>query len=571
MRVTKQITLVLWVSLLVVVGCSKDKREVPVAKVGERTISLATFEIQYYAVDEKFIPENKDLEGRKEFLDTMINKEILAMKADELGYDKDEYVLKGMEAFKQVGLQAGYVKLKVMNKIKITEDHLRAAYEFYGMNRKVKQILVDTKEEADEIYDMLKAGHDFESVCKEYSKGPDAEKGGEVVNALYGTFPPEFQDELFATKVGDITHPILSQYGYFVIKVVGQNEPKRKPFEEVRDDLDQLVRNQQQIRLSQAMSDDLRAKHGFEWYEDNILIAFELLPPDRPLTNPPDRSTEVYPLLLVEPQDLEKPLVTWDDKSITLKDFSDLYDRASFFQRPRKQYRLGDIKKFVLDIVMNELVEVEMASSGIENEPEVARMLQRKKEQLMVDKLYQDLIQNQTEVSYNEMEQYYYDNVERFRRSEERRFGAILTGDRTSATEAYKLIQEGHGFEVIQEQYTIDDPEVTGKFRRFLEKGNYPEVDEYGFTIGEVGGVTEPFASGSGWMILKLFEKRPERILSMSEAQADIERYLKTLRSEEKLNELLAKWRGEIKIQVYDKNLMKAELKRQKKRGVKFS
>ena len=72
--------------------------------------------------------------------------------------------------------------------------------------------------------------------------------------------------------------------------------------------------------------------------------------------------------------------MAYREKAITVKDFSDLYDRGSFFNRPRKEFRFGGIKKFLLDIVMNELVAIEMKESNIEEEPVVAQMLKRKKE-----------------------------------------------------------------------------------------------------------------------------------------------------------------------------------------------
>ena len=570
MRFIKVIAPVFLVPLLLT-ACSKSKEDSPVAKIKDRTISVATYEATWFKVDPKFLPETDDLEGRLEFLDTMIDKDVLALKADELGYDKDEYVVKGMEAFKKVGLQAGYLKLKVADKIDVSEKNLREYYKNYGVTYHVKQILVDTHDEAEQVYDILADGADFETVCREYSKGPDAEEGGRIVNALYGTFPPDFHNELFSKKVGEITRPIESPYGYFVIKVVSENRPAQRPFDEVRADIEQLVTNQQQIQLTNEMAADVRRRAGFEWYEDNLKTAFVYLPADRPLTSPPNRDDEIYPLLRIEPQDLDKPLVGYKGKFITMKDFSDLYDRASFFRRPRRERRLGDVKHFLLEIVMNELVEDEMAQSGIENEPEVAELLSRKREQLMVDKLYQDLIDKQTIVGPAEIESYYQDNMEQFRRNEERRFGFILTGDRGAAEEAYSLLRDDVPFERVAEQYNVEDLRQGLATDRFILKGENPDIDEHGFALARVGEFSKPFETDRGWMVLKLYERKPERILTVAEAQADIGRYLKTLKNEERLNELLVKWREEYPIEIYEKNLMKADLESRPTRGVRFS
>ncbi|UCH83187.1 MAG: peptidyl-prolyl cis-trans isomerase [Candidatus Latescibacterota bacterium] len=574
MRISKALIAVMLLPLLFAGSCSKGSDETLVAEIADRTITLAAFQKAWMSVDSKYLPETEDLEGRKEFLQTMINKELLAIKADELGYDKDPYVVQGMEAFKKVGLQAGYLKIKVADKINVTEKDLREAHELFGTNLQIKQIIVDTMEEAEEAYQLIQEGTDFETACKQYSKAPDAATGGKAITAMWGTFEPHIQDVLFAEdmKVGDVTKPIPSRYGYLVLKILQKTQPKKRSFEEARPDLEQMVYKQQELRLTRQMSDDVRAKYGFEWFDDNMRVVFDALPPDRPLTNPPDRGQEVYPLLEFDAADLDKPLVGYRGKTITVKDFSDLYDRASFFNRPRKEFRFGGIKKFLLDIVMNELVEVEMKESDIENEPVVARMLQRKREQFMVDKLFQDLVEKQTQVSPKDMQDYYNDNIEQFRRDEQRRVGIVLTNDLDTATEAYNKIMAGESFDRVSAEHSVDD--ITRDERagtRLISKGQHPDYDEQAFGLENVGDVSKPFQSSRGWMVIKLVERRPATVVPFEEARDDLRRGLKTIKNEERLNALLEKWQAEVEIKIYDDNLMKADLDVQGKKPVKFS
>lgn len=572
MRFSKMLPVVLLITAVLASSCSKSKDEVLVAKVGDRAITVADFEKAFLTVNQQYMPTSEGHQQLVDFLDIMINKEVMAIKADELGYDKDEFVVQGMEAYKKVGLQAAYLKYKVADRINVTEEDLREAYERYGLNLNVKQILVDTKEEADQVYNMLQEGHDFETVCKEYSKGPDAAEGGRVVNALFGTFPPNF-NQIFDLSIGEVSKPILSDYGYFIIKVMGRSKTSRDSFEEARYSLEKILETHQRITYSNEVSDAIRAKHNFQIYEGNIKTAFEALPPDRPLTNPPDRRAEVYPLLRYEPQDLDKPLVSYDDVTISIRDFSDLYDRSSFFERPRRDRRLTGIKQFLLHQVMNDLVMEEMEESGIENEPEIAKMLNRKREQLMVDKLYQDLIVNQAQVTYQETDKYYKDNIEQFRQAESRRFGMVLTGDMSAAQEAYDKLKKGADFSDVVMEYSIDNPtKETNGDTDFIVKGTRPDIDQHGFTLDRVGQITEPFETERGWMVLKLFEKRPERILTVEEAQDDIQHILEQRKNNERLNALLEKWKSEIEIKTYENNLEKADVdERPESSPVKFS
>ena len=62
MRVTKGVLAVLLMSMVLLVSCSKDSDELPVAKIADRVITLTIFERTYWAVDEKFLPEDKGIE-----------------------------------------------------------------------------------------------------------------------------------------------------------------------------------------------------------------------------------------------------------------------------------------------------------------------------------------------------------------------------------------------------------------------------------------------------------------------------------------------------------------------------
>ena len=572
MRGSRSILAVALLGSVLAFSCSKNREDLPVAKVGDRVITLSIFEKTYFAVDPKFLPEDKGVEGLKELLNTMINKDVMAIKADELGYDKDPYVVQGMEAFKKMSLPAAYLKIRVRDKIKITDADIKKAYEKYQTNLQIKEIITDSRAQADEAYELLKQGSDFENVCQQYSKNLDATSGGQVVNALWGTFEPEFQDVLFATPVGGFTPPLETRFGWIIAKVLESNQPKRRPYEDAKPDLEKLVQRLEEIRQTNRVTDDVRKRHNFQWYEENIGIVYDALPLDRPLTSPPSRSSEVYPLLQFDERDLDKPLVSYDNKSITTKDFSDLYDRASFFTRPRREFRHGDVKKFLMEIVMNELVVIELKESRIEEDPQVVFALDKKREQFMVDKLYQDLVDRQTEVLPEETAEFYNNNREMFRRPEERRFAMILAGSLEAATEAYKKVKTGEPFDTVSAAYSI--PDITREERmgsRPVVNGQNAEFDQVGFALEKVGDVSEPFAASRGWMVLKLVERRPERIIELEDAMDDIRGAVKTLKNEQRLNSLLEKWRSEIKIEINEENLKKANVQERPRKGVRFT
>lgn len=542
-------------------ACTKHEDK-PLAEFKDRKITIGEYEKAYAIVDPVFLPKATGFEGRLEFLHTMLNKAVMEYKADELGYDKDPAVVQGMEAHLNMGLQAGFLKRRVADRITVSEEEIREHYNNKGTTLAVKQILLDTPEEAEVVYEMLEDGADFDSVLREYSKAPDGSTGGKVVTITYGNVAPVLQVPAFRLDVGEYTEPILTPYGYHIFKVLRRTEAKRKdPYDEIHETLEQEVRVLKEMQETNDLTDEIRADYGVTWFWEGMRACFDALPPDRPLTNPPRRQDEVYPLLYFDEVDLDKPVVAYNNKTITVKDFSSLYDQASFFSRPRREFRIGGIRSFLTERIMSEIIPIEMERSGIKDDPEVADAIKRKRYELMVNRLYDDMIAKQTVVSEREIDEYYREHQESFVVPEKRRFGVILVGDQEAAQMAYNELKGGELFRNVAMAYSIDETTRRSLAEtELLSKGEQPEMDAVGFGIERVGAVSEPFETSRGWMILKLTERQESRKYTLEEARASIQGALKQLKNEERLNELLEKWKEELEVVIHEDNLREVQI-----------
>lgn len=556
-----------WLGLAVMVsvaatGCSK-REELKVAEFKDQAITVAEFETAYEKVDPAYLPTATGFEGKKEFLTTMLNKYVMAYKADELGYDKDPTVAQSMEMFSRMALQVAYLKKQVADKITVSDEEVRKHYENQGTSMECKQILCDTPEQAQEAYQAIQDGLDFDTAVRQYSKNDDASTGGVVFTATYGQLTPEVQEAVFGVPIGGVTAPVMTSHGWILMKVLRRNEGRAKPpFDDVKEEYALQVKNLKEAVALNAFTGKLRDDYGVTWHYDNIGIVFNALPPDRDFDAAPPRSQEVYPLLLFDPADLDKPIVSWQGgKQITLKDFSDFYDQASFFNRPRRNTRYGGIRQFLVERIMNEVSSDVVRKSGIENDPEVARALKAKKEEIMVSLLYDDVINKQTVVSKEEIKNYYDGNIESFHNPEKRKFGVILTGDIETAQQAYRELRDGKSFRTVMLSYSVDsEAKVNNGETAELARGEQPELDPVGFSLRAVGDVSEPFQTSRGWMVLKLIERIDEKYFSLEEAEARIEGAIKQQKNDDRLKEMLAKWKEEVGVVIHEDNLAKTKI-----------
>ncbi|MFX0040759.1 MAG: peptidylprolyl isomerase [Promethearchaeota archaeon] len=86
---------------------------------------------------------------------------------------------------------------------------------------KASHILVEKFTKAQEIYEDLMAGDKFELLASQYSTCSSKKRGGNLGEFSKGDMVPEFWNACTKLKVGEISQPVKSQYGYHIIKRTG--------------------------------------------------------------------------------------------------------------------------------------------------------------------------------------------------------------------------------------------------------------------------------------------------------------------------------------------------------------
>jgi len=88
---------------------------------------------------------------------------------------------------------------------------------------------------AEEIIMMLKNGHDFAALAKQYSQGPGAKEGGDLGSFKVTQLDPKLAEIIKDMTPGDISDPIISSSSIKIIKLIKRQSTKAKSLEEVRN------------------------------------------------------------------------------------------------------------------------------------------------------------------------------------------------------------------------------------------------------------------------------------------------------------------------------------------------
>lgn len=140
----------------------------------------------------------------------------------------------------------------------VTDEALQAAYDArYGnaeaqLEYNASHILLETEDEADEIKAKLDGGADFAEMAKEHSTGPTGPNGGALGWFGKGMMVKPFEDAVVALKVGEVSEPVQSDFGWHVIILNEQREKPAPTLDEVRAELTAEV---QQAAIGTALDE----------------------------------------------------------------------------------------------------------------------------------------------------------------------------------------------------------------------------------------------------------------------------------------------------------------------------
>jgi peptidyl-prolyl cis-trans isomerase C len=105
-------------------------------------------------------------------------------------------------------------------------------------------ILVATKEEADKLKADIAGGADFAELAKAHSTDTGSgAQGGDLGWFGLGMMVKPFEDAVVAAKVGEVTEPVQSDFGFHLILVKETRIAEKPTLDQMRDELAQEVEN----------------------------------------------------------------------------------------------------------------------------------------------------------------------------------------------------------------------------------------------------------------------------------------------------------------------------------------
>ena len=291
-----------------------------IASVNGQGIKLTEFQNKYDRFTQTFkarkrpVPRKIDARYRDSIVKRLVEEALIAQEAERVKISIDPVMLKKeFDQYKAMfktderfnsylknakltedGVKANLSKnLKLRNLLeklggkKVTDKQVQKYFDDNQAKYKVREqvrarhILLKTpkgatpeqiaevKAKADKIAAEAKKNSSddaFAALAKKHSEGPTAPRGGDLSFFARNRMVKEFDQAAFSMKVGQISDPVKTRFGWHIIRVVERKEPRTRPFDEVKESISRTLKNRANRTARQDLIEKLKAKAKVEIY-----------------------------------------------------------------------------------------------------------------------------------------------------------------------------------------------------------------------------------------------------------------------------------------------------------------
>lgn len=528
-------------------------------RVDDRVVDVRQFVEAYFTSYAEYRPRPDSL-GRVEFLQSLVNKDLLALAAlasgTQLGFEERATM---REHTQRVLSNVVYQRL-VADSVKVGESEVRDFYRFLSYEQHLQHILFEDQETARKARADLVAGRvKWADAVKRWTRATnDVGPGGDMGWLRVDRLGPALAMRVFPLAPGQMSDVIEDREGFHVVRAV-----ERRPIEPpAYEGIQRLLRGQlEQVRAaerSEHVQEILRARTNLVHDDSTVAWVASRFKQSMQLKQDPLGVTlqlggEVPD---IAPADTGRTLARWKDGRFSVGDLMHEYMGTSPLLRPSLNSPdavAGHVDGIVLEPYMADYGR----ELGLDKDPMTVRLVETRREQLLVERMYRDSVSSRVWVSRPERREFYEKNKPQFVTYPTVEFAAIVRHSKASADSVAAALRAGADPAAILRADSLRG--VNGgslQSRRQNEHGPYHKMLFEEMRPGQIR-VEGPDHEGD-YAIVKLLTFDAGRQLSFEESEQYADESLQNIKSEKLLNAMLDRlrkkhsiaWRPELVMRV---------------------
>lgn len=521
------------------------------AVVGSFKISVKEFQLRYNDyIFRSDIQDNFVL--RKSVLQNMIYEIILK------NLDDNSLILSNPDYRKEINwaekqtLLAFLKDREVYAKISASENEIRDAFYKSQEKLEARHLFAPTEEEANSLYQQLQTGATFEKLAKEiFIDSTLANNGGYLGVFSWGDMDPNFENAAYALKVGEISKPVKTKFGFSVIKLE-QRLPNpimtESEFQKKSEHMEKIVK--------------IRKKRGAEIeFLNKIFSEKELSIDEKILSNIYDNLgySDVNKIEYQNPDSFSAVCVKYGSKKYTRREIEKSLIEIPVYHQ-EKINSLENLKTAIKGLVIQNLLLEFAKKKKYHKDPEVLSATNKYKENIFL-RFKRKEISDKAEFAGSDIKKFYNDNSVYFMKSPELNVQEIIVSNKALADSLINEISKGSDFGILAEKYSIRS--WSAKNKGIMD---WAELDKFGILKDTLwnsptGKIVGPIKIQDRFGIFRVLEKKESSVKEFEFVRTDALRLLKKEKSKEILLSYIDKLKKNINIEINEKLLSSIKLK----------
>ncbi len=533
-----------------VIGCSSKQEDMVVAKVGSESITWSEFKAAYLK-SPQFRKSSEDTTAKREFLNSLIEKELMIAEAYRQNLDKLEVISADLEKIESSFLLKELYDQEIINKV-ISESDIREYYNRSADEVKARHILIKAppnaspearakaKARADSLLTSIKKGADFAAVAQQNSEdASNASKGGDLGFFGWGKMVEEFQQAAFSLQPGQVSGVVETQFGYHIIKVDEKRKTQLQDYEamkpQIRNQLQGKMKDQLQKRADEYVN-KLKADNSLTFDETTLALLSDAKKAGKASS---DAFTEAQS---------KTPLATFKGGKMTLGEYVEW--ESTIPEKARsKAMDVSGIKRQIEGKYMNDFLVAKAKQLGLGKAESITKQMRDRREELMAKELIKNIEQS-VQITDADLNAYFTEHSSEFGIPEQVNVQEILVKEKGLADNLMKRLKGGASIATLAEQYSERKwAAKKGGELGFISQSQYGALGQEAFRLG-VGQLGGPIKVQEGYSIFRVKERQPARQQSFEEAKPMIQGKLDAERKEKAFNDFLGALKEKAKITV---------------------
>lgn len=208
------------------VGCdgAPEMDQATVLIAGHEKISLEAFRNRY-ELDPTFPGYRKGEAGLKEYAERIVDKILSEKLARKEGLLDSLPLRKHLTHQRNMAAIRALMRQEVTDRMEITEQEIRAAYQKMAVRIHVKHLFSPDKSTAETLYRSLQSGTSFDTLAEQVFAKVDPRRGGSDLGEItWGDLPPSLEAAAYHLIPGNYSRPVKSPWGYHILLVTNRRE-----------------------------------------------------------------------------------------------------------------------------------------------------------------------------------------------------------------------------------------------------------------------------------------------------------------------------------------------------------